>query len=126
MRILVCGSRNFTDEELIERVLSKAKKLEQPITLVHGDCPRGADNIADRIARKFGWNIEKHPAQWDLHGKKAGFLRNAEMVNTGVDYCLAFTTHNGDEKISQGTSHTVNLARKKNITTRVFFQLIEQ
>lgn len=57
--------------------------------MVHGGA-RGADALADEIARHWGWTPEAHPADWDCFGRSAGHRRNTEMVALGADVCLAF------------------------------------
>lgn len=97
-RILVTGSRNWTDKHAIGRALFD-QFLESPVgasfVVVHGDCPTGADAQAKAIIEAWGRNNshihqESHPADWDTHGKAAGPLRNQEMVDLGADVCLAF------------------------------------
>jgi hypothetical protein len=56
---------------------------------VHG-AARGADQLADAVARNWGWTPERHPADWARHGRAAGFRRNAAMVALRADVCLAF------------------------------------
>jgi hypothetical protein len=95
MRILVTGSRNWTDREAIAEALLAVRDNQAPtrstvMELVHGDCPTGADNIADRWARTWGWKVEPHPADWNRYGRKAGPIRNQQMVDLGADVCLAF------------------------------------
>jgi len=51
-RVLVTGSRTWTDEQAIRTALASVIRLHGPerVTVVHGACPRGADALADRIA----------------------------------------------------------------------------
>jgi len=115
MRILITGSRDWDDLELIEEVLSSYAffYLGQDVTLVSGACPTGADRMCEVFAGSEGWTIERHPADWEKYGKRAGFVRNAEMVERGADVCLAFIKNN-----SKGASMTLNLACKAGITTK--------
>ena len=112
-RLLITGSREWSDVEVIVRELKFfADKGE--VTLVSGNCPDGADAIAEEVAIGLGWTLERHPADWKKNGKKAGFVRNAEMVDSGADACVAFIL---DE--SAGASNTVVKAKIKKIPTKV-------
>jgi len=117
-RILITGSRDWTDSEVIHDALHSymASVDFAPAVLVSGSCPTGADRLAEKIWTFFGvGEIERHPADWNTYGKRAGFLRNAEMVNLGADVCLAFIKDG-----SRGASHTAALAEKAGIPTRRF------
>lgn len=119
LKVLVTGSRDWTDARSIElemfRALYESKTFFGDAVLIHGACPTGADALADRYARATGMHVLRFPADWERHGKRAGFLRNAEMVETGPDICLAFI-RNG----SRGASMTADLAEKAGIETRRF------
>lgn len=120
MRVLVTGSRDWPDHELVWDVLYGVLGQHGLFTLVHGDCPTGVDHQADTWAYEVGLdlsdNIERHPADWKGPNKRgAGFARNAEMVNLGADLCLAFI-HNE----SEGATHCSELAEKAGIETRIF------
>ena len=118
-RVLVTGSRTWTDMDTVVGALRRIRRdIEgRPIVVVHGDCPTGADAIASylvkRAAPTFGLTEEPHPANWQLEGKRAGFIRNARMVNLGADLCLAFVKDG-----SRGASHTARLAEEAGIPTR--------
>lgn len=124
-RILITGSRDWDDEKAIDDALYDAWDelmegeplwTENHITLVSGNCPTGADAIAEGLwTIRAGFPIERHPADWDAFGKKAGFIRNAEMVELGADICLAFIK-NG----SKGASMTARMAEEAGIETRRF------
>jgi hypothetical protein len=90
MRVLVTGSRDWSDEAAVCTTLTELLRLADRITVVHGACPTGADAIAHRWASDTpGATPEPHPADWSI-GKKAGPLRNQAMVDLGADVCLAF------------------------------------
>jgi hypothetical protein len=114
-RILVTGSRDWTDEITIFSAISDVAIPPDGWTLVSGACPTGADRIAEGFAEGLGLAIERHPADWNQHGKRAGFIRNQEMVDLGADVCLAFILNN-----SSGASHTARLAERAGIETRRF------
>jgi hypothetical protein len=113
VRILVTGSRTWEDKNYIQSVFQKwDKKLpsDQKRVLVSGACPSGADFLAEQVAAELGWVLERYPADWDEYGKRAGFVRNEEMVETRPDFLVAFIR---DE--SKGATMTVRLACKAGI-----------
>lgn len=124
MKIIVAGSRTWEGPSATDKVawtlglaLNFSIGLGEQLTLVHGDCPRGADAIADRWARRRvdqGVELITYPAQWGTYGKQAGFVRNKVMVEAGADMVLAFLRDN-----SRGTLNTVALARAAGISTKV-------
>ena len=119
-RILITGSRHFDPHnprnyQLMQQALSTtAKKLyavgATDITVIHGGAS-GADTLADIIASSLGFTIERYPARWHLHGKKAGPIRNEEMVARGANIVLAFPA-----AVSPGTKHCMSVARRAGIT----------
>jgi hypothetical protein len=115
-RILITGSRNWDDTDLIHAALATACFENVPAVLVHGACPTGADALASRWVRQhrvIGLTEELHPAQWRWHGKAAGPRRNAHMVSLGADVCLAFIKDG-----SRGASHTARIAEQAGIPVR--------
>lgn len=93
-RILITGSRNWTDRGIIYRALVSAwdKFGRHPrAVLVHGACHLGgADIIAAEIWESWGLPVEPHPATWSADGRLLGPQRNQEMVDLGADLCLGF------------------------------------
>jgi hypothetical protein len=71
--------------------------------------------MADAAARDLGLEIEVYPAEWKIYGKRAGFLRNSQMVNLEprADICLAFIYND-----SRGATMCADLAEKAGIPVR--------
>jgi len=116
-RILVTGSRTWTDWRTITGALIQARRDLNPDrlpVLVQG-CAAGADFLAAQAARKLGWEVEDHPADWSGHGKAAGFRRNQAMVALGADICLAFIRDG-----SKGATHCAAAAERAGIPVRRF------
>ena len=117
-RVLITGSRDWDDRRAVDVAIMDWFNLgfylegrsPKDITLVSGGCPTGADRMGELIGNILGFNVEVHPADWKTHGKRAGFIRNSEMVKLGADICFAFIK-NG----SRGASHTAGLAEKAGI-----------
>lgn len=108
MRVLITGSRDWGNRAVIEEALSPYSQSSS--VLVSGNCPSGADAIAEEIWESWGLVVERHPADWKKHGKKAGFLRNQQMVDLGADVCLAFR-----KNYSRGATHCANSAMMSGI-----------
>jgi hypothetical protein len=101
MRTIIAGSRGFDDFETMDLTL---KQLPFEITVVISGGAKGADALAERWAREHGIPVEQHPADWDLHGKRAGYLRNVEMAQV-AEACVVFW-----DGASKGSKHMINIA----------------
>ena len=86
-RLLVTGSRDWSDVEVIATELQFVAKKYKNVVLVSGHAI-GADRIAELIAVDLGWVVEIHEPDWTLHGKSAGFKRNTTMLETDVQAVL--------------------------------------
>jgi len=116
-RVLVTGSRTWTDTDAFATVLDALHAVAGPaLVVVHGACPTGADAIAARWAAQHAVPVEAHPADWTT-GRSAGPVRNAAMVATRPDLCVAFIA--GD---SPGATGCANLADAANIPTRRYWR----
>lgn len=111
-RVLITGSRTWTDRPAIRRALASVWHPEA--VLVSGACRAGADALCESCWSRWGGRVERHPADWDRHGQAAGFRRNREMVELGADICLAFIRNE-----SAGATHCSGLARRAGIPTRI-------
>ena len=118
--MIVTGSRGWTDRG---RISDRLARLPGDTVIVVGynpekDTPKGVDRIAYQEAQKLGLLVEPHPANWDLHGKGAGFVRNGQMADGGADLCIAFW-----DGRSTGTLDMINRAVKRQISVDVVMRL---
>lgn len=113
MRLLVCGDRNWTDKIAIRREISRIK----PDVVIHGGC-RGADMIANDIAKNMGIPHQCFRADWVKYGLRAGPIRNTQMIKEGKpDLVIAF--HSNIEN-SKGTKDMVNKAKQHKTPVEVY------
>lgn len=110
MKILVTGSRTYNKPLIILNALMQFVDAE----LIHGGA-KGADEIAGRAARKLGFKEIEVKADWDMHGKAAGPIRNRQMLDMQPDVVLAFK--DGD---SPGTSDCIKEARNRGLMVYVY------
>jgi hypothetical protein len=120
LRLLVCGSRDWTDRALLARVIDQAvtdhAQGRAGVLLIEGGA-RGADRLAAELARVRGWQLEEHPADWRGEGRAAGPRRNARMLREGhPERVLAFTD---DLSASRGTADLVRRARAAGLSVLV-------
>jgi hypothetical protein len=115
-RVLVTGSRDWTDLLALDKALGAEKSLadidQKRMVVVHG-AARGADAMAEEWAKRNGVAVERHPARWRENGvynPYAGLYRNRQMVMAGADICLAFIRSG-----SRGATHCARLAEEAGI-----------
>ncbi len=67
--------------------------------IVSGGCPAGADNHAEKIAKLHQVPIMIHYAQWNKHGRSAGFIRNGDIADRAsvLIACVAADRTGGTE-----------------------------
>ena len=84
LRLAVIGSRTFNDYEWMCEVLSK-----YTIDVVVSGGAAGADSLAARYANDNGITLVEYIPDWKTQGKKAGFIRNTEII-LNCDRVVAF------------------------------------
>lgn len=112
MRVLFCGTRGWCNNIPIIDALAK---LPKDTVVVHG-AARGADFIAANEARPLGLTVEAHPANWTVYGRSAGYIRNKEMLDSGIDKVYAFW----DGK-SPGTKMMIKLAQDAGVPVEIIY-----
>jgi len=118
--ILVCGSRDWSDGEIIKETLSSHMNPSKNI-LIHGDC-RGADKLAQKASKEANFTTDiAVPAKWNEEGKAAGPKRNARMLHLllSLEECgyeiEAFAFHLG----GKGTQNMINNLKSAKVKTTI-------
>ena len=113
MRVLVTGGRTFERRKLLESVLDGiAREVGGELQIVTGGA-KGADSMAERWAKARGMPCSVYPADWGQFGRRAGPIRNRQMLDEGKpDLVLAFPG-------GPGTSDMVRLAKKAGVPVRL-------
>lgn len=112
-RILVAGSRGLHptlaefDDALA--LLRNGSHEHEKFVVINGTA-QGVDTAGQKwgLARKH--EIEEYPADWGQYGKSAGYIRNKQMVDSGVDFGIIFW--DGE---SRGTANTMKLLREAHV-----------
>jgi len=106
MKVIIAGSRTITDYNLIKSAVEKSGWFDKITEIISG-CARGVDQLAIRFAKEHNIPVAKFPADWDKHGRGAGYIRNAEMGEYG-DALIAIHRDN-----SKGTANMIKVMENK-------------
>jgi hypothetical protein len=82
MRVLVFGGRDYTDVNTAYAALDHLRERLGLSVVVHG-AARGADAAAGRWANARRVPEDPYIAEWNVHGRGAGPIRNAWMLKQG-------------------------------------------
>ena len=129
MRVLVSGSRDRNDKDLVAAKLDEicdefglwsdpdeyGNRLPSNITVISGGA-RGIDSCAADWCAVNWVELDEYRADWDTLGYAAGSIRNQRMLDEGKpDLVLAFP---GPK--SRGTWDMVRRARDANVPVRIY------
>jgi len=107
MKLIIAGSRGINNIVTLYCALEIFELSSEMIDEIVSGMARGADRLGEEFAKTHGIPVKQFLARWTEFGKSAGYKRNAEMAEYGT-HLLALW--DGESK---GTSHMVNLMRKK-------------
>lgn len=115
--VLCCGSRlgpNFDVSLLLwESIYTRLRQLPPETEVIHGGA-NGVDQLCGKAAALLGLQVTRYPADWETHGRRAGVIRNVQMLDRWPNLVLAWW----DGK-SKGTAHTIGEAGKRKCVFRV-------
>lgn len=111
MRVLVCGSRSLPDA--LPFIAERLRAVGATVVIEGG--ANGADRQARAAALVLGLHVMTFEADWG-RGRRAGPLRNQEMLEAKPALVLAFHT---DPKLGKGTADMVARAEQAGVPVEV-------
>lgn len=128
LRIIIAWSRDFNNYDLaFETLLEFWNHLDNyPFIRLFGDQvkiisgrARGANRIGEYLGEKFGLEVIDFFADLGGLGRRAGYVRNAEMAKyamTDGNYGVLIAFWDGKSK---GTKHIIDLAEKNGLEVHI-------
>jgi len=110
MRTIIAGSRTIRDEKSVFEVIDRcvdSNKLE--VTEVLCGLAKGVDIIGEKWGLSKEIPVKFFPARWKMYGKRAGYIRNAEMAEN-ADALVAIW-----DGMSRGTEMMIKIATEKEL-----------
>ena len=111
-RVIIAGSREFDNFELLKIKCDQFLGGDKNWEVVSGTA-RGADRLGEKYAKLRGLPVKKFQANWELHGKSAGYKRNKQMA-VYADAAIVFHMNN-----SRGSQHMIDIAEEMKLPIRI-------
>lgn len=130
-KVIVCGGRDYgwkfnsnrqkiVNKEEVEYLAKKldilkfaVEELGRNLVIIQGEA-QGADTWSKKWAEMNNIQTIDFPANWDEYGKKAGFIRNKQMLDEGKpDLVIAF-------KGGKGTAMMIDIAKKADVPVKEY------
>lgn len=136
VRIIIAGGREFNDYELLKQSVNDiifdlecrntitgidntSRVNEKHLIEFVSGTARGADQLGEKYVSESIWSVKRFPADWDLYGKRAGYIRNEQMAKYSMSdnsYGVLIAFWDGRSK---GTKHMIDLANKHGLEVHV-------
>lgn len=116
MKLGIIGSRGFNNYDFLKKE-TNIFLIENDIsinTIISGGA-KGADTLGEKYAEEYKIPVKIFYPDWNKYGKKAGYLRNIEIIENS-DVVIAFW-----DGCSPGTKISIDLARNKNKILKIIF-----
>lgn len=124
LKMIVNGSRGFSNYVYLRDALKELFMIKgynpTQVEIISGGA-RGADQYAIRFATEYNLKLTIMNADWGVHGKRAGIIRNQEMLDYATsdpnDRAMLISFWDGKSK---GTKHMIDIAQKSGIDIRLY------
>jgi hypothetical protein len=103
VKLCIAGSRTIKDLDVVTKAVQQSGF--SPTCIISGTAS-GVDKLGEEYAELHGLKLMLYPADWNRHGKAAGYIRNTQMAKeSDAVICI----WDGESK---GTMHMINICRK--------------
>jgi hypothetical protein len=121
VRIIVAGTRKWKDKKLFhEIIVDYLERFSEPVLFISGAANSGADRFIIDWCKKYNYPCLEMPADWDTHGKSAGYVRNTEMAEIGTHLVCFWDT------VSRGTAHMRTVSSEKHLNIMTVLVKVEE
>lgn len=112
MRVIIAGSRDITDYAVVSNAVLES---DFEVTTVISGGARGVDKLGERYAETHQLPVDVFLADWHIHGRSAGYIRNEQMARS-ADALVA--VWDGESK---GTGHMIDIAKKQGLEVYIAY-----
>ena len=113
MKTIIAGSRSkVSQSDVDEAILLSGFQISEVVS----GTAMGADRMGENWAKRNDIPIAYFPAQWNLFGKRSGYIRNEEMARNAEALVAVW------DGASRGTLHMINIAKAKGL--KVFVHIV--
>jgi len=115
MITIIAGSRGINDYNALLQAV-----LDAPfdITEVVSGGARGVDKLGERLTREYDLPLKIFPANWEMHQKRAGMLRNEQMSEYAEALILIW------DGVSKGSKHMLSVAKRGGL--KIHIHIVEE
>jgi len=115
MRLIVAGSRKVTDYDVVKAAIDGLIAKGIVINTIIEGAARGVDSLASRYALEHAIENVRVPAEWKIHHRGAGPVRNRKMAEMG-NALLAIW-----DGSSNGTKNMIDCAKNKKLPVYISY-----
>lgn len=115
-RVLVAGSRGVRDYDYFCQALTivNLDLMRRSGCFISGKASKGADAMIIQWCKENEILCREYPADWDALGKRAGYVRNAQMGAVATEAYVFW------DCVSPGTKHMLDCLSKNKIHYDLF------
>lgn len=123
MKLAIIGSRDFVDYNRLKEVIldyfsffdENDRKRKFDFDEIVSGGARGADFCGKKLAEEYNIKLTEFIPNWDLHGKKAGLMRNSDIIKAADVIFVAW------DGVSRGTANSLSIAKRLKKDTLIIY-----